>query len=146
VSWLLPKLTPPKGKVRTIGEADGKQLAAERRRRWFLSPKGRAYYLKRRQDPAYRQQQQERRKRWLAGPKGKAWLEANREKRNYYFRMRYHANPDRREYLNEKQRQYRAAKKQQITNWAPISRLPRGLSTGEVKCQNQDLNMEKFSE
>ena len=111
MSWLLPQVILPTGKPRTVGEPDKRERAVTRQRRWMRSAQGRAYYATRRKDPEYRRRQQERHKRWLESPRGQGWVKANREKRNYYYRMRYAANPDRRAYLNEKQRQYRAAKK-----------------------------------
>lgn len=112
MSWLLPSITTlPTGRTRSVGEADKTQLAMARDAKWRRSAKGREYAKQRLRDPSYRAKQRERHKRWAESPKGKAWAEANRERRNYYFRMRYHANPDRRAYLNQKQREYRAARK-----------------------------------
>jgi hypothetical protein len=50
-------------------------------------------------------------RKWWHSPKGRAWLEANRERRNAYHLRRYHENPERKAYSLKKTREYRAARR-----------------------------------
>jgi hypothetical protein len=110
MSWLLPTVIPAAtGKVRNVGEPTSDELRRARNARWALTERGKEW--RREYEAAHRAARNERTKKWRSSPKGQAWLAANRERRNAYYRLRYEFDDARKEYLRNKAREYRAAKK-----------------------------------
>lgn len=120
-AWLIPtfdQVAPLSGRRRIVADemsAYAAKLEAKRirNRRWRLSPTGKAYYARNAERLRLKQRERMRQNKTLYDQIHKRWRRVNRDHLNNYQRMYYAANEKRRQYLREKTRQYRAAKKAQ---------------------------------